>query len=111
MMADAVPDADNVSVIRAICSRVFNVLCARHTPEDPNDQLDSVIGNAAVLDTHGSIVMTNVAWQQSTLGNSPEPGWHTPQPGIGTNCLDVASRRINMYDGSDQAVGGICDVL
>jgi hypothetical protein len=73
--------------------------------------LDLVSDNVAVLDTHGNIVMTNVAWQQFALAYSPKPGQTTPDTEVGCNYLEVASRRINPQDTSGQALQGIRAVL
>jgi hypothetical protein len=85
------------------------------TSEDPKaglrSVLDAINDNMAVLDTHGIIVMTNVAWQQSSLAYNPTPGQATPQSDVGSNYLDAASRCARPHDQSDRALQGIRDVL
>jgi hypothetical protein len=85
------------------------------TPEVNKAQLrsalDLVSDNVAVLDTHGNIVITNVAWRQFALAYSPQPGQTTPHTDVGCNYLEVASRCINPQDASGQAVEGIRAVL
>jgi PAS domain-containing protein len=85
------------------------------TPADPKVQLrlalDALSDNVAVLDTHGNIVMTNVAWRQFALAYSPQPGQVTLHTDVGSNYFEVASRCNNPDDASDQALEGIRAVL
>jgi PAS domain-containing protein len=85
------------------------------TLEVPQAQLRSALDlshdNVAVLDAHGIIVMTNVAWRQFALAYSPQPGQATPFTDVGSNYLEVASRHLSSQDAPDQAVAGIRAVL
>jgi hypothetical protein len=74
-------------------------------------ELDMVSDNVAVLDTHGKIVFSNMAWQRFALAYSPHPGTTTPHTDVGCNYLEVASRCINPQDASGQALDGIRAVL
>jgi len=73
--------------------------------------LDAVPDNVAVLDGHGNIVMTNIAWRQFSMAYSPRPGQITPNSDVGVNYLDVSLRGNNPHDASFRAVQGIRDVL
>jgi hypothetical protein len=74
-------------------------------------ELDMLSDNVAVLDTQGTIVITNVAWRRFALAYSPHPGKTTPDTDVGCNYLEVASRCTDPQDASGQAVEGICAVL
>jgi hypothetical protein len=74
-------------------------------------ELDMVDDNVAVLDTHGTIVIVNIAWRRFALAYSPHPGKTTPRTDVGCNYLEVASRCINPQDESGQALEGIRAVL
>ncbi len=84
-------------------------------PEDPKALLramvDALPDNVAVLDAHGNIVMTNIAWQQYAMAYSPMPGQATPHSQVGVNYLEVSSRSNDPHDESSRAVQGIRDVL
>jgi hypothetical protein len=73
--------------------------------------LDAINDGMAVLNTHGTVVMANVAWQRFNLANSTHAGQATPYSEIGSNYLDVASRCTNPRGESTPAAQGIRDVL
>ena len=73
--------------------------------------LDALQANVAVLDSRGTIVLTNVAWRQFSLAYSPLYGRTTPDSDVGVNYLEVSSRCPDPHDESVIAVQGIRDVL
>lgn len=75
------------------------------------EALDAAPDNVAVLDAHGTIVLTNVAWRQYALAYSPKPGQITPFSDVGVNYLEVAGHGGELDDKACQALQGIRDVL
>ena len=73
--------------------------------------LDAAPDNAAVLDAHGNIVITNAAWRRYALAYSPNPGQITPFSDVGVNYLEVAARGDDPNDNAREALQGIRDVL
>lgn len=84
------------------------------TCEDPvtrlRSTLDLVSDSMAVIDAHGIIVMTNVAWQQFALAYSPQPTQAAHRLDVGSNYFDVASR-CESGDQTGKVARGIRDVL
>ncbi|MCW2312284.1 PAS domain-containing protein [Rhodoferax antarcticus] len=75
------------------------------------EALDATPDNAAVLDAHGTIVITNIAWRQYPTAYSPKPGQITPFSDVGVNYLEVAARGDDPQGTARQALQGIRDVL
>lgn len=75
------------------------------------EALDAAPDNTAVVDAHGTIVVTNIAWRQYALAYSPKPGHMTPFSDVGVNYLEVAARGDDPQGTARQALQGIRDVL
>lgn len=73
--------------------------------------LDALSDLAAVLDTQGTIVMSNIAWRQHGMTYSSQPGLPATHADVGANYLELASHGHNPDDSTSRAVQGIRDVL
>lgn len=73
--------------------------------------LDALSDHAAVLDTQGTIVMTNTTWRQYGMTCSSQPGLPATNADVGANYLEVASRGHDLDGSTSRAIQGIRDVL
>lgn len=73
--------------------------------------IDALPSHVAVLDAQGVIVLTNTAWDQFALANSPQLSQTRPTSWVGVNYLEVAARGLAPDDDAHEALNGILEVL